>query len=1006
MKILFKQFLARGRILAQVAWCGIFIACGSGAFSQTVTTIAGGRLTPQGPDYGFRDGNSQQEAQFNFPAALAIGFDGRLYVADKNNKAIRRLDLSANQTITIITNLNVPVGILFDNHGDMYVLTQGDGKIHQFDTNYNYLGVVNTNGNFVLPTAFCMDGTKNFYVTESGGALKRVNATNGAPYLITNGFNNPQGVAILDNGLIAVSDTGNHAIKLVNQFSSFVTVLAGGNGQGFSNGVPAVVKFSSPHGIVKAPNGALIVADRFNHRVRLVQTNGYTTTIYGIDPSLWEYCPTCEPPVYEGWSDGVVSNTALDPAAREPVAVAVSSDGRRVYSAEVYYHIIREVSGINLSDGGTGGATNVVNVPAPSIVPDSGYYPNGIKITVNSTVADVFYTTDGSEPTTNSARVVISGNTGTIYWSESMKDLTYLKVRAFIGTNWSATVSGKTSQSNLIGIPRDVKAGQGSTILVPIVATLRSGERLRSIQFLAQVTPDGSAPVISDQFRLLNISTNDFISVVAPAMNPQQPVVMSYTSLLLNSSRTLVVTAIGTNANFEVSSYAVVGMLVVPIPPNASVGDTYTIQISTASGTSDGLPTSTNNVNLTLMAPRKIIVTNVAYTVGDTAGAGWYAAGEFGDGKLLNNDVLNAFYASLGIKVPPTFTDLFDAMDAFPDDEPGIPGGDGDIRYLDWQRILYRSLGLYTNTVAGTNWTRSWSAGGIRTNNVAVVGIASSLLAQHGQAPSGEWRKDGRVGALSVNNAVPGSYVSVPIYAQAAQGCAFYGMQFRAVIIPSENAPLLSAAPEFVSAITARPFVQTFGNDQLVLAWGGYGIGELFATPLTGSNLLGYVRFLIPANAKSGDCYVLRFKRADSGYGNRQFELETFPAQVAVLSQANPTISLISDEWRTNFFGAIENKWSEPEADPDGDNVPNWLEFQRGANPVELRFRVNSDIRNSRVIRLKWFGRNNMKYAVETADRLSPEAWQDLKTVSGADDLLEIEDVIQTGTRFYRIIVK
>ncbi|HON09078.1 MAG TPA: NHL repeat-containing protein, partial [Verrucomicrobiota bacterium] len=269
------------------------------AASQTVTTIAGGRITVNGPDYGFVDGDSKQESQFNFPTALAIGPDARLYVADKNNNAIRRLDLSANSTITVIRNLNAPVGIMFDSDGTMYTLTSGDGFIHIFDTNYNYLGTVNSTA-FASPTAFTIDSSKNIYVTVSGGDLLRVHSSNGVPVVVASGFNNPQGVVMLDNGMVAVSDTGNHSIKVVNPTTSLVTNFVGGSGAGFSNGIPANVKFNTPTTIAKAPNGVLIVADRYNHRVRLVQTNGYTTTLYGIDPSLWEDCPNCDPPAYEG----------------------------------------------------------------------------------------------------------------------------------------------------------------------------------------------------------------------------------------------------------------------------------------------------------------------------------------------------------------------------------------------------------------------------------------------------------------------------------------------------------------------------------------------------------------------------------------------------------------------------------------------------------------------------------------------------------------------------------
>lgn len=1005
MKPILKLLRFRGLKAAIGAAAAIFLLP-SLLPAQTVTTIAGGRITPNGPDYGFADGDSKQEAQFNFPAALVIGVDGRLYVADKNNNAIRRLDLSANRTLTIITNLNSPVGILFDSNGEMYVLTSGDGYIHRFDTNYNYLGAVNYGGALTSPTAFTIDGTKNFYITESAGAIKRVHQSNGIPVVVVTGLNNPQGIAMLDNGLLAVSESGNHAIRLINPATSSITTLTGGNGAGFSNGVPAVVKFNSPAGIAKAPDGSILVADRLNHRLRLVQTNGYTTTIYGIDPALWENCPSCNPPVLEGWSDGTVNGTPLDPAAREPIGVAVSADGTKIYTTEVYYHIIRQVSGVNL---GIQGGTNGITIPAPTISPDSGYYPDGITITVSSSIPDVYYTTDGSEPTTNSLKVQITGNTGAIKWIENAKDLSFLKIKAFSSTNSSQTVSGKAVGISSIGIPRDKYAGPGSTLLVPIVVSMKPGEQLRSIQFIAQITPNGSAPIISNQFRLINITTNDFIQVVVPALDPSKPVAINYSSLLIGNSRSLIITAIGTNSNFSVSSYAVVGMLVVPIPGSAQIGDSYTIQVTTASGTSDGLPSSpTNNIVLTPLPPRTIYITNIAYTVGDTASSGWYEAGSFGDGKLLNNDVLNAFYASLGVKTPPPFTDIFDAMDAFPDDEPGIPGGDGDIRFMDWQRILYRSLGLLTNTPAGTNWARYWTNGGVKTNNVAGVQLAYSPITQHGENSSGLlWKRDARVGAISVANAQPGSAVDVPVYLQTAEGISLNGLQFKAAILPVNSAPELEYPPQFIPAVSQLPFTSQFGNNQLVCVWGGFGFGETFVSGISGSNLLGFIRFVIPAAAKAQNCYKVRFIRPDSGIGNRQFNLESFPADVWVLY--NPVISTyaVSDEWRTNFFGSLTNRWSDPEADPDGDGVPNWMEFLKGSNPVKLYLSIQRQalLQGNNGIKLRWFGKAGIRYGIEWSDNLLQ--WNEIDNLIGNGDLIEFNSTgNQSQRRFFRIKIK
>ena len=97
-------------------------------------------------------------------------------------------------------------------------------------------------------------------------------------------FGNPGAAALDAAGVMVVVDSDNHKLRLLHP-NRTVTTLAGGNSTGnapgSTNGVGTAALFQSPFGAAVDSSGAVYVADRSNHKVRLIYPNRSVVTIAG-----------------------------------------------------------------------------------------------------------------------------------------------------------------------------------------------------------------------------------------------------------------------------------------------------------------------------------------------------------------------------------------------------------------------------------------------------------------------------------------------------------------------------------------------------------------------------------------------------------------------------------------------------------------------------------------------------------------------------------------------------
>jgi sugar lactone lactonase YvrE len=924
---------------------------------------------------------------FNGPTGIALDTSlSRMFIADTANNAVEVLDLNLNETTNFLQaaqGIVQPVDVAVDAVDSVYVLNRGsggNGSILQFDPFGNLLAT-NATG-LVSPSAFALDSSGNLYVASQGGTIQRFSTGQAKTIATISGGSavQLQGIALFDDGAIAVSDAANHVLWQVDPTTGAASLLTGALGKpGSTLGSAAFARLNQPKRLARALGDLLVVADGGNNRLVVVDHRGsVTNALVSTNSSVW----------YGRAGDSHGPGDSLFVPMVSPVGVVVGNNGA-VFDSEPADNALRELLATSLANVGPGGGggtgTNEVVLP-PVIDPASvsGYFPMGRLITISSVSSNVFYTTDGTQPTTASSQVPMNGLTGVIPWFNLSNDVSRLQVIAFVGTNSSVTVSGQAPATNTIGIPTPspdgiVPAGIGSTIMLPMVVNLEPGVQVESYQFRVQISPNDSAsPPIASGFQTLPVSANDFVPLVTAAQGnvalslPGQPYSMG-------SAYGLAISTAG-NGSFLFQRFAVVAMLAVPIPASASVGNSYSLSVTNPSATSDGLNAA---VDLTPFPPVTILVTNIPCTVGDSASpaGGWYNAGEFGDGNLDNADVNNAFSAAAGLRVPYAFSDVFNAMDAYPPDAPGFVGGDGQIRFLDWQVILQRSLRLDTN-----NWARAWSPGGVLTNFTVSLQPEPMLRVAQPRITA-PWYRQALVGAVSLGHALPGAPVAVPVYVELTDGATLSGLQFRALVTSPDGAPLPAQAPQFTpaAAVPGPSLQQSFQPGEMAFGW---SLGSFSFLPLS-SNFLGFITFTIPSTAGPGQVYSLSFANVDGAPDlQTQYDLETRSASVTVGAPAIPA-SICSDDWKLHFFGSLTDPRAADTADPDGDGMPNWMEFIAGTSPIDFHSKLQFTSAEKCVVNgqaqtvVHWLTAPGRAYEVLSSAQPSGGPWNVLATVSG-----------------------
>lgn len=248
------------------------------------------KLVAGGSGSGYADGDAG-DAVFSEPWALAPYRDG-LLISDSGNGALRYLDLNAGKVYTALDGLELPTGLASDGV-KVYVADTGADTIWTLDENGGAAKLITAG--LSEPTGLCwQDGV--LYIADTGShrilAYKdgRLSTVAGAALpgdaAIEGGFldgaadeaqfASPQGIAISEDGRIYVADTGNGAVRLIED--GYVTTLAENEGGG-----SALV---SPRGLAIV-SGALYVGDVFSRSVLRLDADAVGSAFDDVDADAW-----------------------------------------------------------------------------------------------------------------------------------------------------------------------------------------------------------------------------------------------------------------------------------------------------------------------------------------------------------------------------------------------------------------------------------------------------------------------------------------------------------------------------------------------------------------------------------------------------------------------------------------------------------------------------------------------------------------------------------------------
>lgn len=303
-------------------------------FSYTVETVAGNSATTS------TDGKGTA-ASFKFPQGLALAPNGDIWIAERGNNVIRKMDRAYNVSTVAksgTVTFNAPWQGNFDASGSYYVANKALNNIIKV-TQDGTCSVFSTGTTFRSPMSVIFDANDNMYVADRDNKAVKKIASDGAvtSYDMSSLKAGPNCMAVDKKGRIFVGTGGTYQLHMFDTDGTLKTVFGAGvvhTAATYSDGEPndlSKATMGATFGIAFGADEVLYIADYTLHTIRTLTPNadgdymkGTLKTIAGI-------------PGTKGKIDG----PALTATFNGPASVLVTD---KIYIADEQNHLIRSIT--------------------------------------------------------------------------------------------------------------------------------------------------------------------------------------------------------------------------------------------------------------------------------------------------------------------------------------------------------------------------------------------------------------------------------------------------------------------------------------------------------------------------------------------------------------------------------------------------------------------------------------------------------------------------------------